>query len=462
MKKNGKNINNNNFNFRQKKISLDKMNYYNSYEDWAKISKELNFRKIKPRKAFHFKSQNTNSLSLNKAPRSFTKFHNNFFLTKTNSFNSIQFSTEKEENKKTYKDFKELQKVNAKIFKNALKSLRNLSNNKTQLNFFSNNDLDLTSSYNINSNKYFFSEIKNDCGIPKIKVTKNKLNQTSSLLSTKISQSHTIYFNSSLDNFYTKISNKKLKSESPLNKLLKKRNIIFSPNSYDINFINDIIKLYDEESKENKKNKDNINYEEFLTYNDNSTKLNKGISVKEKEQIDEDNILTTSGFNSYNQIILKNLFEKRNAKVKSGILDRIILDYNVQNNDILLNPFYNSYGGMLNDVYDKVKFIKGSLDLVYPRIIQKKYQIRAKQSIKKIAFLRSLSQQNFNKRNQNDIKNNLFSINKDKKISQSVFTKYPVYIKLKGKFSPNMYTIKGSERFNHKLDKQNFFMNKAE
>ena len=68
MKKNVKNVYNNNFNFRQKKISLDTMNYYNSYEDWAKISKEFNFRKIKPRKAFHFKSQKYEFFIIKQSP----------------------------------------------------------------------------------------------------------------------------------------------------------------------------------------------------------------------------------------------------------------------------------------------------------------------------------------------------------------------------------------------------------
>ena len=446
-------LSNNNIN-RQRKICLNKMNYYNSYEDWTKMRNEFSFKKIKKRNStYSMHNNNTNSLLLNRAPRKFIKFHKNFFITKTNN-NNVLFSIDKEDNKKSlnYRNIKELQDINAKIFKNALKSLRNLSKNKTQVNFFS-HDFDFSSSSNLNTNKYIFSEIKNEDEIPKIKKTKNKLNQTSSLLSTKISQNRTIYFNSSLDNFYHKISNKKLKINSPLNN--KTRDNFYPSKSNNIDFISNIIKLYGEE---NKKDKGSINEEDFVLKKDN--KINKGINLKEKkDKNDEDNIVTSSGFNSYNQIILKNLFQKCKAKIKLGILDRVILDYNLKTDDILLNPFYNSYGVMLDDVSEKVGFMKGSLNLVYPRIIQKKYQIKAEQSIKKIGLLRSNSDNDF-KRNKNDIKNNLFTI-KDKNIIQSVFTKYPMYIKLNGKFSPHLYTYKGQNRFSHKLQKQNLFMNKV-
>lgn len=432
----------------QRKISLNKINYYNSYEDCTKIRNNFNFKKIKQRNNA-YGMNNTNSLLLNRDPRKFIKFHKNLFITKPN--NNFLFNTDKEENKKSlnYRNIKDLQDINAKIFKNALKSLRNISKNKTQVNFFS-HDFDFSNSSNLNTNKYIFSEIKNEDEIPKIKKTKNKLNQTSSLLSTKITQNRTIYFNSSLDNFYHKISNKKLKITSPLNN--KERNSFYSSKSNNINFISDIIKLYEEE---NKKEKRNMNDEEEYTIK-KENKINKGINVKEKNE--EDNIVTSSGFNSYNQIILKNLLQKCKAKIKLGILDRVILDYNLKNNDILLNPFYNSYGVMLDDVSEKVGFMKGSMNLVYPRIIQKKYQIKAEQSIKNIGLLRSNSE-NYFKRNKNDIKKNLFAV-KYRNISQSVFTKYPVYVKLKGKFSPHMYTFKEQNRYSHKLEKQNLFMNK--
>ena len=162
-------LSNNNIN-RQRKICLNKMNYYNSYEDWTKMRNEFSFKKIKKRNStYSMHNNNTNSLLLNRAPRKFIKFHKNFFITKTNS-NNVLFSIDKEDNKKSlnYRNIKEFQDINAKIFKNALKSLRNLSKNKTQVNFFS-HDFDFSSSSNLNTNKYIFSEIKNEDEIPKIK-----------------------------------------------------------------------------------------------------------------------------------------------------------------------------------------------------------------------------------------------------------------------------------------------------
>jgi hypothetical protein len=85
-------------------------------------------------------------------------------------------------------------------------------------------------------------------------------------------------------------------------------------------------------------------------------KLNKGINAKEKEkQDDEDDKLNSSGFDSYNQISLKNLFQKEKIKIKPDILDMVILDYNLRNKDILLNPFYNSFGEVIEDVSQKIK-----------------------------------------------------------------------------------------------------------
>lgn len=140
------------------------------------------------------------------------------------------------------------------------------------------------------------------------------------------------------------------------------------------------------------------------------------------------------------KLIPKNVFQKSKIKVKSGVLDGIILDYNLNNNGILSKPFNNSYGFMLNLVSEKVKFLKGSLDMIYPSIIQKKYEIKTNQIDKKVDLLRNSSLENF-KGNRIDIKKDIYKINKNKKIFQSVFAKYPIYIKVKGKFSPHLYSL---------------------
>ena len=433
----------------QKKICLDKINYYNSYGDWSKIRNEFNFKNLKQCNSGTYQKRNANTLFINGPPK-LQKTSKNFFITRINNKNQI-FKKEK-----LGKDCKNstnhrsgnIQYLNAKMFKNVLKSLKNLRKNNTKINFFA-KELDFSENSNVNSDRYIFSEIKSDSEKEK---RKSKLNQTSSLFSTKLSQNNTIYYNSSLDNFYNKISQKKFKTITPLSNIsrTRSRSTFYSPKSYNVNIVNDIDKIFKEKNKEN-------NEEEL------ATKSNKGVNVKEedrkKEINDENKLVSNSGFNSYYQIMLKNIFNKNMAKIKSGILDGVIIDYNLENNDIFLNPFYNSYGLMLEDVTEKIGFMKGSLDLVYPKIIQKKYQLKAEQRNKRINLLRSSSQKNIIK-NKDDIKGDLFIV-KDKNISQSVTARYPMYIKLKGKLSPHMYTLKGENRIFQKIKKQNLLMNKV-
>ena len=70
-------------------------------------------------------------------------------------------------------------------------------------------------------------------------------------------------------------------------------------------------------------------------------------------------------------MVLKNLFQKSQIKIKTNVFDRALSKYKLRNNKVLLNPFMNSYGVMLENLSDKIGFIKGSLDLVYPKIIKK-------------------------------------------------------------------------------------------
>ena len=50
---------------------------------------------------------------------------------------------------------------------------------------------------------------------------------------------------------------------------------------------------------------------------------------------------------------------------------------------LILNPFSNSYGVLLNNLAEKIGFLKGSMDILYPQITQKRYQIRASLGKKK-------------------------------------------------------------------------------
>jgi hypothetical protein len=424
-------LNNNIFN--KRKISLDKISLVNSYEN---VKNDILFKKIN--------HKNNNNIIFNKTPKAFSKLYkSNICLKKhpnNNFFRTIDHS-EKDKNK----TMKEAENIKLKIYNNVL------SKSKTYFNFFknNNNDLEILNNSNniIDTKKSSFLDIKLK------KKTKNKLNQTrSSLLSTKLSQNNnTIYFNSSLDNFYENIVKKKPKNLniiSPLNKFtqtnLKTKNSFFQPKSNNIDIVFDIINSCKEEIKE--KNNDNNNQEKVIInnnkYNSKINKRNKGMKINEKNNKSNEDYLL-SGFSTYNQIILKNLFRKNSAKIKNDILDRVLLDYNLESDDIFLKPFSNSYGIVLDNVVEKVGFMKGYLDFVYPKIIQKKYQIKAKESIEKIGLLKSSSQENL-KISRNDIRKHIFTI-KQRNETQSLATKYPIHIRLKEKnmFSPQMYTNKG-------------------
>ena len=361
---------------------------------WDKLMNEFNFQK----KIINNSFNKYNTLILNKTPTK-TKFKRKFFITKRNKDDLFITSENNKILELNSEEKKKIISFNIRKFKNAISSLNNHKLN------FSSNELDFSS--NINN-----SEIRNK------KIENNKLKQTSSSLSTKASQNKTIYFNSILDNNYNKISDNKFKIKSSS----------FSSKKIGVNFFKNNDEGYN--LKENKRNRVGI-------------KLNQDKNRKKKDKSEynkKDNIVTSSKFDSLKKLIPKNVFQKSKIKVKSGVLDGIILDYNLNNNGILSKPFNNSYGFMLNLVSEKVKFLKGSLDMIYPSIIQKKYEIKANQIDKKVDLLRNSSLENF-KGNRIDIKKDIYKINKNKKIFQSVFAKYPIYIKVKGKFSPHLHSL---------------------
>ena len=338
-----------------------------------------------------------NTLYLSKTPRN-KKYQTHYILTKRDKNNDLIITPEN--NKKNNNE--EMKKIcSMKIkFKNALKSLKN----KHKLNFSSND---------------FYSNEKR---------IKNKKNQISSLSSTRASKNNTLYFNSFLDDYYNKISNKKFRIITPLNKYIK-RERSFLPLKRNINFFSD------------KKN--------------NNEKKEKKINIKKVQRRNiKDNLVKSPKFNSFNKTILNNIFQKSKTKVKLGILDGVILNYKLDNNDIITKPFNNSYNFMINIISDKIKFLKNSLNFIYPSIFRKRYLIKENQN-KKNNLLRNISQEVF-RRNKNEVKNDIYKINEDKKVSQSVFTKYPIYIKLKGKYSPCLYSLRNnSSKKNNK--KQNIF-----
>ena len=353
-----------------------------------------------------------NTLYLSKTPKN-KKYQTHYIFTKRDNNNNNNLIITPENNKQLELNNEETKKIHSmkiKNFKNALKLIKN----KPKLNF---------SLSNLNFSSYSTE-----------KRTKNKKNQISSLSSTKTSKNNTLYFNSFLDNCYNKISDEKFRIITPLNKFIRKESSNFSV-------------------------KRNTNF--FCDKRNNNEKEDKKISTINEVQGRniKDNLVESPKFNSLNQTILNNIFKKSKTKIKLGILDEVILNYKLDNNDIITKPFNNSYTFMINIISDKIKFLKNSLNFIYPSILRKRFQRKANQNLKKNNLSRNFSQEII-RRNKINIKNDIFKINKSKKVSQSVFAKYPIYIKLKGKYSPNFYSLRRENNSSQKNSKKHNVLNK--
>lgn len=449
-------INNKNFS-KLKKINSD-LSY--TKDNLDNLQKTINFKLFNSVK---------DKYSTFYGPKTFTKFpkkinlnskRNNLLINtrkdKDNNYNiNLKIQPKKDNNINApnvaleLNNFTKIKKIstnnqnNFSNYTNALFSFKKINKNKTHFNILS---LD-------NSSKNLFQDIKNISNISfHKKINKkevNKNNSFNSLDSNINSKNNTIYFNSSLDNFYFQNKSNRFNTKSPLDKMTQTKYSIFSPKSNCINFINDIMALYDK----NGENKDNINESKdaeilrrALSNKKNLKNENGQNDINDNmEEIEDKKIYNMLGFDSFNQISLKSLFKKSAPKVKKCVLDnRIIEKKNINNNDFVLHPFSNSYGNLLDTLSEKVGFIKGSIDILYPKITQKKYQLRTKQRKKEFDMIKSKSIEN-SKKQKNDTRNNLYNINENKKVFQSIFTKYPINIKQNGIklcFS-KMYSFKG-------------------
>ena len=443
---------NNNSLSKQKSINSDLLNLREDFDP---------FRITLNSKIFNSFNETISSKS---SPKTFTSFPKKiYFKTKRNNLlinnnvdknknYNIKFKIEEDFPKTPNmikNTFKYIQKVNnnheKKLYKTAIDSIQKLNKSKTQINFFSQNN----SFKNIKNN--IFSGFKNIPNIQNISKTffenkytkkKDKINNInlSKIKSKNITNTNNIYFNSSLDNFYIKNKNQNKTSRfntiSPLNKINKNNSSFHSPQSYSVNFISKIMKVYNKtaeskndanKEKENKNNKKEMN----------------------EKDIKEEIIIDDIDKDIFNHITLKTLFQKKSAKIKSGVLDDAIIDKKINNNDILLNPFINSYGILLDRMSEKIGFMKGSMDIIYPKITQKKYEIRTLEKRNK-KIRRSSSQENI--KIQNNKANNIFNI-KQKKITQSIFTKYPINIRKIGQnmLATKIYSFKGKKDLINKI-----------
>ena len=407
---------------KKKSINSDLMNLREDYDQF-RIT-------INPKNVHSFNE----TFTIRNSPKTFTNYfpkkiyfktkHNNLLINKNvdkdKNYN-INFNIEDNIPKHIYsKDYtiKKIKKISALndkiIYKNALDSIKKFSKSKTQVNFFS-----------PDNSQYYNNLIK------------KKFNKTNEFNSKKY---HTIYFNSSLDNFYIKKKNERFKTNTPLNNLNKTKYSIISPRSHCVNFIDNIMKLYNK-AEENKNTNDIFKIKENISFIKNKKNDNK--KSENEDGVQDKKVSNILGIDSFNHITLKNLFQKNSAKIKNGVLNEAIFDKNIKNNDIFLNPFTNSYGVLLDYMSEKVGFMKGSMDIIYPKITQKKYQIRNLERKKKPHIKKSASQENYKIQN-NEI-NNIFNIKPKKTIIQSIFTKYPINIKRNGKniYFTKKYSVQG-------------------
>ena len=426
--------NNNNSLSKRKGMNADLINLR---DDFDQFRTTINSQLVKS-------LNNTNYSSTNNSRKTYTKFpkkmhigskHYNLLINKNvdeNKNYNINFKIDDQiENSPIINNTKRIKKVpnlNDKyIYKKVLDSIKNLNKSKTQINFFSPNN-------SFKKLKNIFSSLQKTT---KNSLEKKKLNKTNSFNALK---DNTIYFNSSLDSFYAQSKREKLKTNTALRELNKKQYSIFSPQSHCVNFIGKLMNIYN-------KNNNNIN-------NNEMNKDNNNINNELNEDMYNKKIFEFLGIDTFNQISLRNLFHKNKAKVKFGILDNIKDDKNNLNTNIFMNPFSNSYGVLLNILTEKIGFMKGSIDILYPKITQQRYQIRTLERKKQKNIKRSISQENY-KNQKNEIKNNIFNF-KQRKIIQSTFTKYPVSIKKidQNKWSSKMYSFQGQkDLINKKINK---------
>ena len=445
-------ININNSFLKQKSLNSDLINLRDDFD---------NFRITIDPKIFNSLKDNSiiknSSKTFTNFPRKFnfkTK-HNNLLINKNideNKNYNISFKLEEKIPKSpsminfNITKIKKILEINEKnLYKTSLNTIKKLSKSKTEKNFFSPNN-------SFNNPKNIFSEFKKINDVSKLSNNNSNKSKEKAFNRTGFinhSKNSAIYFNTSLDNFYTKNRSEIFKSITPIN---KSKYSIFSPHSHSVNFINDIINIYNKKSD----NKEKI---DFSLTKENQKQINNDIK---NSKIDDDSLIyKILGIDSFNQISLKNLFLKNTAKVKTGILDELLVDKKLKGNNTLLHPFSNSYGDVLNKLSEKVGFIKNSINIIYPKITQKRYQIRnlerkKKYNLKKGSLQNIYENQN-NEINNNNIYNKIFNF-KNKKIVQSIITKYPLTIKntQKGGISSKMYSFKGTNEFLNKRINKSF------
>ena len=178
----------------------------------------------------------------------------------------------------------------------------------------------------------------------------------------------------------------------------------------------------------------------YKTQNDIESSLNKkmksNISLTRSNKINLVHNLLTG-----NKSTLSLLFHRIPIKMKPCLPQ---LYRNETQSETILNPIINSYGNVLDDLSEKIGFMKDSINMIYPRISKAKYIMKGP-TIQFKSVKRSRSVIDDNNINKNKSQNILYKINKRKNI-QTFYSKYPLdsrNIKSKEHLLPyTMYSLK--------------------
>lgn len=245
----------------------------------------------------------------------------------------------------------------------------------------------------------------------------------------KINTNKIIYYNSSLKNFY-KTQND---IESSLNKKMKSN--ISLTRSNKINLVHNLLTFY------KKKNKDKSEKLEIINPKIIANKSTKEENKENKENEIINKLLKGFSFVSGNKSTLSLLFHRIPIKMKPCLPQ---LYRNETQSETILNPIINSYGNVLDDLSEKIGFMKDSINMIYPRISKAKYIMKGP-TIQFKSVKRSRSVIDDNNINKNKSQNILYKINKRKNI-QTFYSKYPLdsrNIKSKEHLLPyTMYSLK--------------------
>ena len=202
-----------------------------------------------------------------------------------------------------------------------------------------------------------------------------------------------------------------------------------------INLVHNLLTFYKKNNKDKSEKLEIINPK--IIANKSTKEENK--ENKENEIINK--LLKGFSFVSGNKSTLSLLFHRIPIKMKPCLPQ---LYRNETQSETILNPIINSYGNVLDDLSEKIGFMKDSINMIYPRISKAKYIMKGP-TIQFKSVKRSRSVINDNNINKNKSQNILYKINKRKNI-KTFYIKYPLdsrNIKSKEHLLPyTMYSLK--------------------